>query len=186
MPRRADIFCAGECGKLIWRGSTSLEAPICRDCRRSGAGRTAPKAGERDFRVTLVCQECANPYHPWPSGSGKYCSRSCAMRATRVHGSKRERQAAKCRRRRARKLAVPSEPYTLAEVAAEAEYICWLCDQDVDMMLPGSDLMGPTIDHVTPISQGGWDTRDNVSLAHRICNMLKGDGLRSVCVPADH
>jgi 5-methylcytosine-specific restriction endonuclease McrA len=40
----------------------------------------------------------------------------------------------------------------------------------IDGRLP----MAPTVDHVIPISEGGTDTKANVQLAHRICNLRKG------------
>jgi 5-methylcytosine-specific restriction endonuclease McrA len=42
------------------------------------------------------------------------------------------------------------------------------------MGLSGLDDWGPTIDHVIPLVKGGPDTRNNVQLAHRTCNVAKG------------
>ena len=33
----------------------------------------------------------------------------------------------------------------------------------------------PSIDHVVPLSKGGTHTWDNVHLAHKRCNMVKGN-----------
>jgi 5-methylcytosine-specific restriction endonuclease McrA len=33
----------------------------------------------------------------------------------------------------------------------------------------------PSIDHILPLSKGGAHTWDNIMLAHRQCNWLKGD-----------
>ena len=33
----------------------------------------------------------------------------------------------------------------------------------------------PSIDHVIPLAKGGLHSWDNVKVAHRICNSLKGD-----------
>ena len=35
----------------------------------------------------------------------------------------------------------------------------------------------PSIDHIKPISRGGGHTWDNVQIAHRYCNLIKGDGV---------
>lgn len=78
------------------------------------------------------------------------------------------------RRYRARKANVPHEPYTLAEIAERDEYLCQLCYEPVDMTLPGSDPLGPCLDHDLPISKGGWDDAANISLAHSRCNQRKG------------
>ena len=48
-------------------------------------------------------------------------------------------------------------------------FACYLCPE------PYTDELGPTIDHVKPLSKGGtWDL-DNLKLAHRKCNQEKGD-----------
>lgn len=93
----------------------------------------------------------------------------------RYYVKNRERFREATRRYRARKLGVISEPYTLAEIAERGGYVCAVCGRPVDVMLPGSDLMGPTVDHVIPLSWGGPDIRANVQLAHRVCNTSKGD-----------
>lgn len=91
-----------------------------------------------------------------------------------------EHDVIKARRRRARKLGLPFEPYTLAEIAARDHEHCCLCGDPVDMTLSGLETWGPTIDHVTPISNGGPDTRRNVQLAHRRCNLIKGNSMPDV------
>jgi 5-methylcytosine-specific restriction endonuclease McrA len=88
--------------------------------------------------------------------------------------AERERYRSKCRRRRVLQRA-STEPYTLAEIAARDRYRCGLCRKKVDMRLIDGRLpMAPTVDHVIPISEGGTDTKANVQLAHRICNLRKG------------
>ena len=36
----------------------------------------------------------------------------------------------------------------------------------------------PELDHTTPRHQGGSDTLDNLRLAHKVCNIVKGGGKR--------
>jgi 5-methylcytosine-specific restriction endonuclease McrA len=61
------------------------------------------------------------------------------------------------------------------EVAERDGFICYLCQQPVDMNLPRNSRFGATLDHVTPISKGGADHLNNVRLAHWICNIRKSD-----------
>jgi 5-methylcytosine-specific restriction endonuclease McrA len=89
--------------------------------------------------------------------------------------AKRLRYQEKCRWRRALKAGRIAEPYTLAEVAERDGYRCGICRVEVDMDLDGRLGMGPSIDHVVPISLGGDDTPANVQLAHRRCNSRKGN-----------
>jgi hypothetical protein len=77
------------------------------------------------------------------------------------------------RRRMALKLAVPSEPYTTAEIAARDGYRCGLCRRAVDMKKKWPDPKSPSIDHIVPFALGGDDTRANVQLAHFGCNAGK-------------
>lgn len=56
--------------------------------------------------------------------------------------------------------------------------ICGICGKPVDKSLPGTDPMGPTIDHIIPIAKGGHPADiSNLQLAHRQCNRKKSDSL---------
>lgn len=52
---------------------------------------------------------------------------------------------------------------------------CHLCSKRIDMALPGTDRDGPTIDHLIPVSHGGSNDSLNLALAHRKCNMARGN-----------
>lgn len=62
-------------------------------------------------------------------------------------------------------------PYTLAEIAGRDGYCCGPCGERVDVSLSGMDRLGPTIDHIVPLSVSRDDRRSNVQLAHRFCNL---------------
>lgn len=97
----------------------------------------------------------------------RYCSVECLKPA----------MAAKNRRKNAkRRGARVGKPYTLADVVARDGKKCHLCRKVVDVSLPGTDRMGPTIDHLVPIADGGLDELANVRLAHRACNCARGRG----------
>lgn len=61
------------------------------------------------------------------------------------------------------------------EVARRDNYICYLCNESVDMTLPRTSRYGATLDHVVPLKLGGKDELDNVRIAHWICNIRKSD-----------
>ena len=71
------------------------------------------------------------------------------------------------------------------QVLAE-EDCCAICGTFVDKDLPHLDAWAPVIDEIVPVSKGGnpYD-RDNVRLAHRLCNARRGNGTRqrAVVVP---
>jgi 5-methylcytosine-specific restriction endonuclease McrA len=72
-----------------------------------------------------------------------------------------------------------------AQVLLE-EDCCWLCGLFVDKGLPFLDAWAAVVDEVIPVSKGGSPlARDNVRLAHRRCNAVRGDGRRqrAVVVP---
>lgn len=90
-----------------------------------------------------------------------------------------ERYRSKARRRRALKRGLTAEKYTLAKIAGRDGYRCGLCGSSVDMTIKNPHPWAPTIDHIVPISLGGDDTRGNVWLAHRVCNLRKGNRVTS-------
>jgi len=67
------------------------------------------------------------------------------------------------------------ESYSLAELIERDKSTCHLCGKHVDCSLSGRDEMGPTIDHILPLSFGGADCKSNVKLAHRSCNVSRGN-----------
>lgn len=68
-----------------------------------------------------------------------------------------------------------SESYTLDEIARRDGFRCGLCHRRVDLTTPAPQPRSPSIDHVVPLSRGGDDTRANVQLAHRACNVRKNN-----------
>lgn len=69
----------------------------------------------------------------------------------------------------------PGIRYSLSEIAERDGHRCHLCNRKVNMDLSGDHKRGPTIDHLIPLSAGGADVPDNVSLAHRSCNCERRD-----------
>jgi len=56
---------------------------------------------------------------------------------------------------------------------------CWLCGKPVDKTLPPYLDGSPEVDEIVPVSLGGSPfDRSNTRLAHRICNIRRGNGTR--------
>jgi hypothetical protein len=155
-----------------------------------------PKSSDRP------CDWCKKVFSP-PYRTSRWCSRQCGWLAAHAAKPKRIVSCRDCgmempnqtplaakarctpcrtawkrdndrrRRLRRRALIVPGA-YTLREIAERQNWTCGLCGEDVDSALSGMDPFGGTIDHLTPLSQGGLDTPDNVQLAHRQCNTVRG------------
>ena len=90
--------------------------------------------------------------------------RSEAEQAARL--AAQERSSRHHNKRRARKAAVPHEPYSRQEVFDRDNGCCYLCEIPLE---PGWH-----VEHVVPIAMGGPDTFDNVRAACPPCNLRKG------------
>jgi len=56
---------------------------------------------------------------------------------------------------------------------------CWLCGGEVDRTLPPHLSGSPEVDEVIPVSLGGDPLdRSNCRLAHRLCNIRRGNGTK--------
>jgi hypothetical protein len=77
MNRRPDVLCTGDCGRLLWSGSTSASAEVrlCQPCRRRRAER--------------ACEHCGQAYRPHRP-SQRTCSPRCGRLAyiARLSGSR--------------------------------------------------------------------------------------------------
>lgn len=100
--------------------------------------------------------------------------------------AKRSRRNASGRLREARAKANGKIDWTvnLQELISRDQSICALCGELVDVndyvMRDGVFIAGnsyPSIDHIIPLSMGGTHTWNNVQLAHRVCNSVKGSAI---------
>ena len=125
--------------------------------------------------ATRVCKNCGkefcielSDYH-----SEIYCSEACQKRChDRIKRDKR------IRRMKAREM---DPDITLEKLYKRDGGTCYLCGRMCDWadgkMIDGQFVAGesyPSIDHVKPISKGGSHTWENVKLACRHCNTVKG------------
>lgn len=87
-----------------------------------------------------------------------------------------ERDRSKNRRKNTARRAVISGDFTVGEIGDRDGWRCHICGHAVNKLRSGLHPKGPTIDHLVPIAHGGSDTRENVALAHRLCNTRRGTG----------
>jgi 5-methylcytosine-specific restriction endonuclease McrA len=147
---------------------------ICRDCRRA--------AGQANGEIP--CPVCGQLFDPHLKRS---CSISCGQRLAAAErngtdpaaymASRTLRQHEKNARRR-QGITKDPVPYTRAEIAERDGYRCGLCGEPVDTTLSGMNRLGPTIDHIVPLSLSHDDRRTNVQLAHRFCNLRKHNRIK--------
>ena len=85
-------------------------------------------------------------------------------------------RAAARRRYERRKTNTVGKRYRLADVAERDGFRCHICGKRVNMTLSGRHPMGPTADHLIPVSANGGDEPENIALAHSTCNVHRGVG----------
>ncbi|MBR4178015.1 MAG: HNH endonuclease [Bacilli bacterium] len=75
---------------------------------------------------------------------------------------------------------------SLRELYKRDKGICYICNKPCDyndyIVKNNNIICGnnyPSIEHVIPISKGGTDEWDNIKLAHRHCNSIKGNKLEA-------
>ena len=68
---------------------------------------------------------------------------------------------------------VEIEVVDFVEIVVKWNGCCCLCQSEIDLILPGSDDDGLTLEHMVSLAQGGSHTARNIGPAHRRCNMHK-------------
>lgn len=106
------------------------------------------------------------------------------LSADELSALRRMSKRQQARRRRARLASVAREAYTREEIGERDGWECGHCLTPVPQEADPRDPRAPQVDHITPIAEGGADTRDNVTISHRYCNADRwGSGRR--CSPAE-
>lgn len=93
----------------------------------------------------------------------KCCSIECSKRYDNQRRSKRIYKNGK-----------PDLSISLTKLYTRDEGICQLCGKHIDFDCDYNSDNYPSIDHILPIAKGGLHQWDNVQLACRSCNSLKG------------
>ena len=76
-------------------------------------------------------------------------------------------------RRKAKRYGRIVEKIDYDKFIKETENICGICKLPIDASLPGTESLSLTIDHIIPIGCGGNHTKENIQLAHYVCNVKK-------------
>lgn len=78
-------------------------------------------------------------------------------------------------RRRVRLKSAGVEFFYAEEIFERDNWVCGICGEVVDRTLTHPHPLSKSLDHIVPISRGGNHSRDNVQLAHLVCNIKKGN-----------
>lgn len=90
---------------------------------------------------------------------------------------KAERRRAHYRRKNVarRGAALVGPPMSIERLGERDGWRCHLCTKRVNRTLTSPHPWSPTFDHLIPISAGGVDEPSNLALAHRRCNVSRGN-----------
>lgn len=126
---------------------------------------------------TTKCLYCGVEFrYPREFGRVKYCSGKCRVLhrppedVTEFKGASGRSYYSKGRKRRMAR----GDSIDSYVVFTYYQWMCHLCETEIDPSLVSPDLGCATLDHVLPLSQGGTHTWDNVLPAHLSCNLSKG------------
>src|SRR5581483_6016070 len=164
--------CSRKCGVLIrfCDGRTSDVGWVsCAVCRGVWVGRR--RFGCRGLRPTRPCAECGKPIEQkWRS---RYCGDGCATKASNRMQRHRERDNGKRnqskRTRYQRQQQQRTGPtFTLLEIAVRDGWKCHICHKPVSRATW-------SMDHLVPLVDGGPHSRENVALAHHLCNSIRSE-----------
>lgn len=198
MPRCA--FCA-VCAAPIQLGGGSLPAgqATCRGCRtvdrlpfdKSKCG-TPRGRDQHRHRGEPACEPCRTAWNEASRDRQKRARASGWVRPDR-EAPKVQRTSGQCTKCGKAILAVLADPlcalcrynrpgYNIRISRADRlaiyerdDWTCGICREPVDQNAPPNSTWDATLDHVVPRSQGGADDLDNLRLAHRWCNSVRGD-----------
>lgn len=85
-----------------------------------------------------------------------------------------KKQATNIKRRRAM-ADTAVEPLDNERIYDRDGWVCHLCHEDVDPLTFWPHPESASLDHITPLSEGGTHTEDNVACSHLRCNLSKGN-----------
>lgn len=121
---------------------------------------------ERRIELTKNCIICGKKFIA-KSNNNSCCSKKCS-----------DKNANRQKEKRLYKNGKPDLTINLNALYIRDNGFCQICGKHIDFNCdPNSDFY-PSIDHIIPIAKGGLHKWDNVQLACRKCNYLKGDNLK--------
>lgn len=111
------------------------------------------------------CDECGSDV---PPRRFRFCSRTCAKRSENRARDYRRRQ-------RLAEVAHLNRPYSKFAIGERDRWRCQLCGLKIDRQANALDPLAFEVDHIIPLSLGGWDAPNNVQASHRECNNAKSN-----------
>ena len=139
-------------------------------CRKVAEEQRRLRKERANKKSVYQCKICGEWFKPeYGNKRRAFCSLECKSRA--------ERQWLKATRkkRKAKTKSVAVHNITVEKLMERDKRVCGICGQKVDGRRKSPHPDSATIDHILPISRGGWHEWSNVQLAHRKCNEDKSN-----------
>tara|TARA_B110000503_G_scaffold142922_1_gene241642 strand:+ start:73 stop:729 length:657 start_codon:yes stop_codon:yes gene_type:complete len=196
---RKPAYCCRSCQMKAWRqDNKDLVAGQVSRRQQKLKKQTQVNLKALEKKTCLICQESIDSKKVLYGA--EVCSRPCQIKRDSkkktpeaIRASKERQKKANPNRfkdtaqnNRAMRKSRFRAPVKRAEIYYRDKYTCQLCDLPVIMTakIPKhkkSDcceaqcFLAPTIDHITPLANGGWHEPENVQTAHFICNSRKSN-----------
>ena len=169
------------CGDVTVRSMTTVRSQhcVCHNCER--IAKEKADAIKRTAKSNAQFERDAKTFNKGEQLGMKFCACGAPITGNqtmcRACAKRKQNRYANVKKERRRVAALTKES---AQISVQTLYerdhgICWICGQLCDITADSNDNNYPSIDHVIPISKGGKDTWENVRLAHRRCNSVRGN-----------
>ena len=188
-----DLRCK-KCGTIFTRSMCSVRGNKvnCPECKaklrqqrkdkleNDRIARVKLKEEEKQLRILAKVQREKDKEHPCAvcghtTKHPVYCSKKCANKVKHKNNE--------IKRQRKIKNAIVDKDISLEKIYQRDKGICYICGLKCfysDYVKKDNTFIAgnyyPSIEHIKPLSKGGLHSWDNVRLAHRICNTMKGAG----------
>lgn len=119
-------------------------------------------------RISGKCIVCGNDFETF-NPTQKTCCKECGKKLSYAR-----------KQHRIPKKQIVDKDITLEALFRRDSGVCYLCGDVCNWNDKQGNIVGalyPSIDHVTPISKGGFHSWQNVRLAHFACNVAKSDAI---------
>jgi len=127
-----------------------------------------------------ICECCGGGFIGKNNRANKFCSRNCFLkqinaRVDEISSKKTSRLSDAHHIIRAKKHGVRWQYIDLIEIYKRDNFVCQICNEDINMNLSHPHPLSASIDHIIPLSRGGTHVEGNVNGVHLRCNIQKSD-----------